>query len=823
MRGKNLTLLPLFFWTFMIFIPLQSTCEKSEHNMEIKIYTLPSPPAKGTNDFYTANRVPLLTNPLMKLPVGSVKPAGWLRHQLVLMSEGMFGHLTELSKWCQKKNSAWMDPNGRGERGWEELPYWLKGFGDLGYLLNDEQIIKEARTWIDAVIASQEDDGYFGPRANKRNLDVWPNMIMLDVLKSYYEFSGDERVIDLMTKYFRWQLELPREDFLPGSWQKIRGGDNLHSIYWLYNRTGGVWLLELAKKNHECTADWTAGIASWHGVNITQCFREPAQYFQQSKEAIHLQAAERNYRTVMELFGQVPGGMFGADENCRPGYTGPRQAAESCSMVEFMRSNEILLGITGNPVYSDRCEEIAFNSLPAAMTPDLKGLHYLTAPNMVLLDSENKSPGLQNGGCMLAYSPWRYRCCQHNVSQGWPYFTEHLWMAARDNGLAAVLYSPCEVEAKVGSGSTVRIIEETDYPFEEIIDFTLQLSKPEHFPLMLRIPEWCLNAQVYVNESSTAKNLRPGSFVVLEKTWQNNDKVRLELPMRVQLKKWPDNENAVSVNRGPLTYSLKIEEEWKNVGGTERWPVWEVYPESPWNYGLVLDENQSQLAYRITRKEGPLPAQPFDLQNAPIKIHTYGKRILEWEILGSLVGRLQPSPVKTAEPKEEITLIPMGCARLRITAFPHVGEGPKAVKWEHLPPPLSSTASHIAGSLEALRDGDYPRDNDSDKIRYFTWLPHEGTEEWVNYRFEFPRRISGSLVYWFEDDEKEGCRVPKSWNLLWKDGDKWKKVSNFTPYTTLNDQFNRVRFKPVFTDEIRLEAKLQDEYSAGIYEWIVWD
>ncbi len=821
MKTTGLRIASILFVLFLLLFTLSMGV--TEEKGELSVYTLHAPPTEGTNDYYVANREPLLANPLMKLPVGSVKAKGWLNHQLILMSEGMFGRLPELSKWCEKEGSAWMDPEGEGNFGWEELPYWLKGFGDLGYLLDNERIIEEAKTWIEAVLASQEEDGYFGPRLNKVRHDVWPNMIMLDVLKSYYEYSGDERILPFMERYFRWQLNLPRKLFLPGSWQKIRGGDNLHSIYWLYNRTGESWLLELATKNHECTADWTGGIASWHGVNITQCFREPAQYFQQSKAPIHLQAAERNYQTVMDIFGQVPGGMFGADENCRPGYTDPRQAAESCSMVEYMRSNEILIGITGNPLYADRCEEIAFNSLPAAMTPDLKALHYLTAPNMVQLDAENKSPGLQNGGCMLAYSPWQYRCCQHNVSQGWPYFTEHLWMATHGNGLAAVMYSPCEVKAKVGNGETVTITEETDYPFRDTILFKIFLSKKSTFPLMLRIPGWCLEGQITINDEAVPKRLEPSSFVVLKREWNDGDRVQLELPMEVRVKRWPKNHNAASVERGPLTYSLKIGERWAQAGGTEAWPVWEVYPTTDWNYGLVMEDERSQFSFTVYQKQEPLAVQPFTPENTPVQIKTTGRKIPNWKMAGGLVGRLQPSPVQSNEPKEEITLIPMGCARLRISMFPVIGDGPHAVQWVELPPPVDITVSHDGGSKDAIRDSIYPRGSDEDEVSHFTWLPHRGTEEWVTYRLEKPRRLSGALVYWYVGDEEKGCRLPESWKLLWKDGENWKEVENPSGYGVAADGFNRVLFRPVFTDKIRLQVKLQDSFSAGVYEWIVGD
>ncbi len=136
-----------------------------------------------------------------------------------------------------------------------------------------------------------------------------------------------------MTRYFRWELGLPEKDLLAGYCPKMRGGDNLESIYWLYNRTGERWLLDLAVKVHRATAPWEAGVPNWHGVNVSQGFREPTVYWVQSHEAKHRAGAYRNYDTVMGTYGQFPGGGFAADENARTGYTDPRQGFETCSMV----------------------------------------------------------------------------------------------------------------------------------------------------------------------------------------------------------------------------------------------------------------------------------------------------------------------------------------------------------------------------------------------------------------------------------------------------------------------------------------------------------
>jgi len=656
------------------------------------------PDVSGGNDYYVGNREPLLASPFVKLPIGAIEPQGWVRKQLELEADGFTGHLTEISKFLKKENNAWLSSEGVGDFPWEEMPYWLKGFGDLGYILGNERIIKEAKIWIEGFLGSQREDGYFGPRANLRGAhgpggeraeyqekpDVWPNMIVLNCLQSYYEWCGDKRVLAMMSKYFRWELTVPDDIFLEPFWQQQRASDNLASIYWLYNRTGEEFLLEVAEKVHRNTANWTADVANWHGVNISQCFRGPTVFYQQSKEDIHLIASERNYQKVMGMYGQVPGGMFGADENCRAGYVGPRQAAETCTMAEYMLSFEMLTKITGDPLWLDRCEDVTFNSLPASMTADLKALHYLTAPNMILCDRHSKSPGFENDGAMLLFNPHYHRCCQHNVGHAWPRYAEHLWLATPGNGLAAVLYAPCKVKAKVGDGTTVTITEKTKYPFEEKIELEIATGKVVRFPLYLRVPGWCEAQRVSINGRAIDVGGKGRSYIMIDREWTDGDKVLIVLPMEVTLTTWKKNKNGVSVNRGPLTYSLKIGEKHVRAMGTDtdKWPAWEIHPASAWNYGLVLDDREPKAQFKVTPKEWPRDDQPFDVSAAPIELEVRAKKIPGWEKdhLG-LVGSLQESPAISNEPVEMVTLIPMGCARLRISAFPTIGSGTGAHEW----------------------------------------------------------------------------------------------------------------------------------------------
>lgn len=666
-----------------------------------KITIVDRPNTQIANANYIQDRKPLLAHHFIKLPVGDVKPQGWILRFLELQKEGLNGRLSEISAWLDKENNAWL---GTGtDYGWEEVPYWLKGYGNMAYILDDQLMIDEVKVWFEAVFKSQREDGYFGPYIERNgNPDLWGNMIMLWCLQSYYEYSGDERVIDLMTRYFKWQLALPEDKFLRDYWENSRGGDNLLSIFWLYNITGDKFLLELAEKTDRNTADWRqrSSLPNWHNVNIAQSFREPATYYMLSKDSADLIATYNVHHLIRNTFGQVPGGMFGADENARVGYIDPRQGTETCGFVEQMASNEILLQMTGDPFWAEHCEEIAFNSYPAAVMPDFKSLRYITSPNHTVSDSKNHHPGIDNRGPFLAMNPFSSRCCQHNHGQGWPYFIEHLIMATPDNGIAAAIFGACEATVKVADGKTVEIVEDTNYPFEESIRFKIKTSEKVIFPLYLRIPSWTHNPYIAINGKKIDKELVGGKYVRIEREWKNNDEVIFNVPMELSQSVWQVNQESCSINYGPLTFSLKIKEQYKEVSSIEtaigdskwqknadpaEWPSYEIYPGSDWNYALVIDDSIPLTEnFEVVRTPWPSDNFPFTVESAPIEIKARGKKLKEWKIDEyGLTGELPIKENRTYEDKtEDITLIPMGAARLRISAFPVYSDGSYSRKTE---------------------------------------------------------------------------------------------------------------------------------------------
>jgi hypothetical protein len=493
----------------------------------------------------------------------------------------------------------------------------------------------------------------------------------------------------------------------------------------------------------------------------------------------------------------------------------------------MMLSTERLVAITGDLVWADRCEDAAFNSLPAALTPDMKALRYLTSPNLVLSDRKNKSPGLQNGGPMLHMNPHDHRCCQHNWGHGWPYLAENLWFATPDNGLAAVFYAENEVQAKVGEeGTAVTIEQSTRYPFEEHVLFSIDVAKPVKFPLYLRVPGWCDQVELKINQQAVQVAAKPDTFIELDRVWRRGDTVDLLLHAAIRLRTWEQNQHSVSVDRGPLTYSLKIGEKYVQRGGTPEWPAWEIQPTTAWNYGLVLAAADGPPSFELVRRPWPESDMPFTHEGTPLELKVQARRIPDWQSdrLG-LVGTLQPSPVKSAEPIETVTLIPMGAARLRISSFPVVGQGPDAHAWPAPPAPLpyQASASHCWDSddVQALHDAVLPSSSSDRSIPRHTWWGHCGTPEWVQYDFPKSRKLSQVEVYWFDDTGAGRCRVPQSWRVVVRDGDQWKPVQASGEGGVAKDRFNKLTFDPVSTTAVRLEVQLQADFSAGILEWRV--
>ena len=648
--------------------------------------------AESGKSSYSDNRAPLVHKPLMELPLGAVKAEGWLEDQLLRQASGLTGHLDELYPQVCGTRNGWL--GGDGDM-WERGPYWIDGLLPLAYILDDATLKAKTQPWVEWALASQKEDGFFGPdtdlpaetglqRSNAK--DWWPRMVVLKFLKQYYDATGDERVIGFFTKYFHYQYEnLPKTPMNHWTyWGRERAGDNLYIVYWLYNITGDAFLLDLGELITEQTADWKDRLSnretlneqfSLHCVNLAQGIKQPVIRYQATKDSTYLKAIDTGLRDIRNGIGW-PIGLYGADEMLHS--ADPTQGSELCSAVEMMFSLEKMIEITGRPDWADLLERVTFNALPTQATDEYDARQYYQQCNQIEISvKQGRNFKTSYSGTDQAFGILcGYPCCTCNMHQGWPKFTKHLWFASDDDGLAAMFYAPCKVEAKVAGGAQVSIREETNYPFEESIRFTVSTKKQVEFPMHLRIPGWCASPRILVNGQEIHPSIS-GGMAVIDRKWKDGDVLSLELPMKVKISRW--YEASAVVEHGPLVYSLRIGEKWSKKPMDEslraqhgEW-YYEVLPTTPWNYALesrTIAANAIESSFKVIRKQ--TTGYPWNLENAPVEIQVPAKRLTFWHEYNGSAGPLPYSvQTKGSFPEEDvITLVPYGCTTLRITEFP---------------------------------------------------------------------------------------------------------------------------------------------------------
>ena len=333
-------------------------------------------------------------------------------------------------------------------------------------------------------------------------------------------------------------------------------------------------------------------------------------------------------------------------------------------MSEIVKSFTYMATLTGEPVWADRSERIMFNSYPASHTPDYSGLHYITADNQPHLDALDHD--YANKGCMTRYSAFRYRCCQHNAASAWPNFVSTLFLGTED-GVAAGSYAPCVFEGTV-AGRKIRINEQTQYPFRDVIRFSVFSDGP--FVFRLRVPGWAKNPTI--TRSGDPVDIAPENGWIRLPDVSDGDTIELRLPMEASFRSFPDNNGFVCLDRGPLTYSLCLKEEWipadqqKDRAGRV-WTEYDVKAEVP--YAFALDVSRLPVAEETPDVE----LQPFTPDNAPVRITAWGKPLPSWGMGDdNTIAPVPASPVEAEGDEQPLAFVPLGCMRARMSCFPRL-------------------------------------------------------------------------------------------------------------------------------------------------------
>ena len=277
-----------------------------------------------------------------ELPLGAIQPEGWLKHQLQIMRNGTSGHLDEVYAKVGKDN-GWL--GGTGDA-WEETPYWLDGAVPLAWLLKDVTLQKKVKKYIDWTIDHQRPSGYFGgitkfeqqndtvvtvKNVKEAGDDWWPKMVMLKVMKQYFQATGDPRVIGFMKKYFEFQINALKNAPLGQwtEWATSRGTENVMMAQWLFQITKDESLLELASLIESQSFNWSEwlGNRDWviwaaayqngdrwmhrHGVNVGMAIKSPAINYQRTGDEKYLKELKTGFTDLMTLHGLPHGNFFG--------------------------------------------------------------------------------------------------------------------------------------------------------------------------------------------------------------------------------------------------------------------------------------------------------------------------------------------------------------------------------------------------------------------------------------------------------------------------------------------------------------------------------
>ncbi len=627
------------------------------------------------------------------LPVGKVRPEGWLRRQLELQRDGITGHAEEL--YDDIGNSDWLTGARRGKQyAWERGPYYAKGLVSLAFALDDDALKANARRWVDCILSSQRPDGDFGPKAR----NWWANMISLWLLRDWADATGDARVAPFLARYFDYQRVAFKE--LPigkeSCWAMARAADELDVVYWLYAHTGDDRWLAFAREVSAQTADWTTyyrqgGDPSFargyrcHIVNFMQGLKAPALQWRLDGDPLKAGAYEAAFAPegwVMRTCGR-PDRMVNGSEPLTD--RSASEGTELCAIAERILSCQSVISVFGSAAVADDLETVAYNALPGTLAPDGKGIRYYCLLNQPacldkLLLFANNGDRTEMVGAICPGPHAGFGCCRSNFHLAWPKFVQTMWMGTPDGGLAAVAYGPCRVSA-----NGLEIEEGGDYPFGGNVTLTVRGGGGRK-PLALRIPAWGAGAEVKVNGVAEA-DVKAGTFHRIMRDWRAGDVVTLTFPLGVRASFW--RHDAVAISRGPLLYALKMdmkdsivdrykvpyENEWIEKGGPHGFPRHELRPASPWGYALVRGADG---AFTCEATPVSLGAEnPFRPGCAPVtlRMKAVPTEFGGWGHMreGACARAIDPppSPVPAGTvPPVTVELVPFGSTQLRISLFP---------------------------------------------------------------------------------------------------------------------------------------------------------
>ena len=633
---------------------------------------------------------PSIPMELLPLPPGAVEPAGWLRDWAVAAHNGITGHLDERHPtFAEGWKGIPIKAPGAGSdgTGWplEQSAYWLDGALRLGFVLHDQALIQKIRARLDPIVDGVNNCDswtsfiYWKKGYQPEGFNAWAHSQIGRALLALYQGTGEKRVLDAMVKvYAGYPVSMGALE--PGN---VSGSCNLDPMLEAYSYSGDRRLLDRALQAIAQT-NITSVIAGWregqvfpgHMVILYENARLPAVVYPWSGNPVHLTETLGALNWV-ETNHLLPYGVASGEEFASG--IGAFRKTETCDVAAMLLASCWMYRVQGEGAWGDRMEQAFFNAGAAPIARDFQTMCYYQSPNRLRSDSlpceQPLCPGPEGNrfhslGCPTVL------CCVGAVNRILPQYIIHMWMATRDNGLAASLHGPCTVSALAGARVPVTIHTETAYPFEEIVRMRISPERDAKFPLYLRIPGWCSDPLLKVN-GTKVKTLRlHRGFVKIERTWSQGDRIELCLPMQpcVNLgyetefpadnRKYFGFESAKLFERrrlpyaslacGPLHFALAIPDLAPNTPA----------PGAKWQY--ALDANPSKTNFGIEVERSPMPSHWDWPLEAPVKLKV-AARGFDWHPTDDQALPAQPV---NGDRDESIKLVPYGCTKFRISMFP---------------------------------------------------------------------------------------------------------------------------------------------------------
>ena len=588
-----------------------------------------------------------------------IKPDGWLKRQLEIQANGLSGNLHKI--WPDIRDSAWI--GGKCE-GWERVPYWLDGFIPLAYLLENEEMIATVKKYIDAIVSSQEADGWICPceKEKREKYDTWAIQLICKTLKVYYDCSGDERIPEVIYKVLKNYYELLKSGEIKlFRWGEYRWFESFISLNFIYEKYKEDWIKDLAKiikkqgyDYNQATEKWKKPSHNWklntHIVNIAMMLKSEAVSYELLGEE-YTDNAEK-LREILDKYNSTAFEGFTGDEVLSG--LDPTRGTECCAVVEQMYSYEELFKVTGDSKWAERLEMLAFNALPATLSEDMWVHQYVQQVNQIACEKTMiMAPWSTHGPYAHTFGlEPNFGCCTANFNQGWPKFALSAFMHNGDTIINSVMLPSVLND----NGVTIKL--NTDYPFNNKMHYYIDAERD--FQFIIRVPSFAKNLKVNGEEKET-KDLE---FRI------NSGKTEIEVEFETIpfLKQRPNNLYALQM--GSLLFSVPIEyekqmREYTKKGVERKFPYcdYQFIPKTPWNFGFSNEDYEV-----VYNKVGDVP---FSQDNPPVTIKANMQKV-NWGLKFPYKSIARKTP-KSREPIsdiETIALCPYGCARLRMTEMP---------------------------------------------------------------------------------------------------------------------------------------------------------